>query len=95
MLKAFQCLCVLVSAHAKHLWYAVLEGKELHLTPDVLAGIYQCNISHLDNPQIQTSNPDLRQALSRDIKIISQKCKKEMACNRLRWGAVEACASAS
>jgi hypothetical protein len=49
-----------IGAHAKLLWYAVMEGKELHLTPDVLAGIYQCNISHLDNPLIQTSNPDLR-----------------------------------
>ena len=63
MLKTFQCPSVLVSAHAKSLWYAVLESKELHLTPDVLAGIYQCNITDLDDPLIQTSNPDLRQAL--------------------------------
>lgn len=58
-----------MSAHAKDLWYAVLDGKELRLTPDALAGIYQCNISHLDDPQIQSSNPDLRQALSRDIQM--------------------------
>ena len=58
-----QCLCVRVSADAENAWYAVLEGKELHLTPDVLAGIYQCNISHLDDPQIQTNNLDLRRAL--------------------------------
>ena len=58
----------------------MLEGKELRLTPDVLAGIYQCNISHLDDPQIQTSNPDIRQALRGTSKHFY---KKKVACNRL------------
>lgn len=63
MPKTSQCLCIRISADVGNVWYAVLDGKELHLTPDVLAGIYQCNISHLDDPQIQTSNPGIRQAL--------------------------------
>ena len=34
------------------------------MTPDVLADIYQCNITRLDDPRIQASNPDLRFASS-------------------------------
>ena len=40
------------------------DGLELHLTPDVLADIFQCNITRLDNPRIQASNPDLRYGTS-------------------------------
>ncbi|CAK0786624.1 hypothetical protein CVIRNUC_009838 [Coccomyxa viridis] len=35
------------------------DGQKLYMTPDVLADIYQCNITWLDDPRIKAINPKL------------------------------------
>ena len=36
------------------------DGQRLTLTPDLLADIYQCNITYLDDSRIQALNVNLR-----------------------------------
>ena len=35
-------------------------GQHLYMTPDILASVYQCNITFLDDPSIRIMNPNLR-----------------------------------
>ena len=41
-------------------WDAEGDGQRLKLTTELLADIYQCNITHLDDPRILALNANLR-----------------------------------